>query len=400
MKRIAVISYHSCPLNDEKWKETGGQQIYTLELSKELSKKGRLVDIYTRVSDKKSPKIVTLSSTLRIIHLPAGEQKNIPRKNLEKHIPEFLKNFYNFLREENITYDLINCHYYLSGLIGLDIKKKLKTPFYITFHTLALMKNLIARSIEEKEDLDRIKAELLLTKTADKIIATSEQDAEYIYSLYNCPRNKIRIIIPGIDLNKFKPADKKIAKRIIKADENHRLILFVGRIVPLKGIDVLLYALKILVQQTPDLKICLWIVGASSNELKRLNEIKNLLNLTTFVKFVGMKSHKELPNYYNASELVVMPSIYESFGIIALESMACGVPVITTDATGVSELFDKKHDYLVTSASNPILLAGKIKKILTDKKEHQRLSKGVLNKVQDLTWQNSANSFIKILNKI
>ncbi|MCL4417287.1 MAG: glycosyltransferase, partial [Actinobacteria bacterium] len=176
MQRIAVISYHTCPLSDERNAEIGGMNTYVLELSKALAEQGYIIDIYTRCVDKNSPKIVEVSTNLRVIHLIAGDPIDIPKKELFKHIPEFKNNLYDFMGKEKISYDIISAHYFLSGLIGLKLKKKIKVPLVVTFHTLALMKNLVARNEDEKEDLQRIKSELLLTKQADKIIATSEND--------------------------------------------------------------------------------------------------------------------------------------------------------------------------------------------------------------------------------
>lgn len=399
-KRIAVIAYHTCPLSDEKNAEIGGMNVYVLELSKELARKGCIVDIYTRSVNKNSPKIVNVSQNLRVIHLRGGEQAIFPKKQLEEYIPEFFTNIDKFIGEESITYDLVSCHYYLSGLIGLEIKRKYKIPMLITFHTIAIMKNLVARGKDEMENADRIKHEVLLTQKADKVIATSDIDKEYLNTLYNCPLDKISVLIPGINFELFKPIDKTKSKKIIKADLDHKLILFVGRIVPLKGIDMLFYAIKILIKQNPDLKFCLWIVGERSKEAERLEEVQKLLGITTYIRFVGMKRQEELPYYYNASEIVIMPSQYESFGIIALESMACGTPVITTDVTGISELFDKKHESLVTSAHNPILLSKKIKNLLMDENEHQKISHEVFEKVQDLGWDKVVGKFINILNNL
>lgn len=387
IKRVAVISYHTCPLSDEHDSETGGLNTYVLELSKALAKKGYLIDIYTRCVDKNSPAVVKLLPNLRIIHLPAEK------------LTEFVRNFDKFIRKEQLSYDLVSAHYYLSGLIGLEIKKKLKIPLAITFHTLALMKNLVAKS-ENERDSQRIKSEMLLVKESDRVIATSRADLEYINTLYGCSLKKILLLSPGVDLKLFRPIGKDRAKKFVKADLKHKLILFVGRIEPLKGIDVLLYALKILVQNNLKIPLCLWIVGANNTvdkkkvaELKRLVEIKNLLGIENYVKFVGQKGNAELPYYYNSAEIVVMPSQYESFGIVALEAMACGIPVITTDVTGISGLLDKKHSSLLTSASNPIDLAKKIKNLLTNKHEHQKMSENVLKKVQDLSWENVADKF-------
>ncbi len=391
LKKIAVISYHTCPLSDEKNAEVGGMNTYVLELSRALSQKGAVIDIYTRCVDKNSPAVVNLNPNLRIIHLIAGPPIKIPKEKLIPYISQFLNSFYKFTNTESSSYDLISAHYYLSGLIGLKLKKKLHLPLLMTFHTLALMKNLA----EKLENYQRIGFESLLVKNSNKIIATSEADLEYIHALYDCPLRKISILTPGVDLKVFRPIEKKLAKKSIKASLNHKLILFVGRIVPLKGIDVLLYAMKILVKRNPKLTICLWIIGEESKESKRLVLLRKLLKIGALVKFVGKMDQRKLPNYYNASEVLVLPSQYESFGTVALEAMACGTPVITTDVAGISHLLDKKHSQLLTSASNPIMLARKINHLLTDDSEHKKMSNEVSKKVRDLSWEDIANQFNK-----
>ncbi|MBA3724417.1 MAG: glycosyltransferase [Candidatus Levybacteria bacterium] len=403
-KRLAVILYHTCPLSDEIDAEIGGANTYVLELSKSLAKKGQALDVYTRLQDTDSPRIVQVTPSLRVIHLPAGDEKALSKKLLIEYIPEFLKNFYAFMEKEKLSYSVVSCHYYLSGIIGLDIKKTLGIPMIMTFHTLGLMKNLVARSDDEREGLERIQTEIQLVKEADQIIATSEADAQYIETLYSGTKEKISILIPGVNLQLFKPMDKKAAKRKIGAELDHKMILFVGRIEPLKGIDVLLYAMKILLNINPDCKVCVWIVGGDvskasedwSKELQKLNAVRKVLGITTSVKFIGRKEPVELPDYYNAADLLVLPSHYESFGITAVEAMACGVPVITTDVAGVSDLLDEKHDFLITSANNPIMLAEKIQDIIENEEDYEKISHELSENVQDLSWDDAAGRFMKL----
>lgn len=407
MKNIAVISYHTCPLSDEKNAEIGGMNTYVLELSKALAQKDFKIDIYTRCVDKNSPKIVHVQNNLRVIHLQDGKIKDTPKEKLLQHIPEFTNNLYSFIKSEKLSYDLISCHYFLSGLIGLQLKKKIKAPLTVTFHTLALMKNLVVRDENEREDLRRIESEILLTKQADIIIATSEIDLEYIHTLYDCSLKKIFLLSPGVNLQLFKPMDQNKAKKIIKANLNQKMILFVGRIDPVKGIDVLLYTMKILVRRHSNLKISLWIVGGNgaedkkewTEEHKRLEEIRQLLKISAYVKFIGKKDREKLPLYYNAAEVVLMPSQYESFGQSALEAMACGTPIIITDVTGVSGLLDKEHGSLLISTNNPIGLAKKIRHLLTNKKEHSKMSREVFKKVQNLSWDKVAEKYIQTVSR-
>ena len=389
--RIAVISYHTCPLSDEKNADFGGMNTYVLELSKALAEKGYIIDIFAKATDKNSPAVIEVSLNLKVYHLQAED------------ISEFSNNLYEIIKKEKISYDLISAHYYLSGLVGLKLKEKINIPLFVTFHTLALMKNLVIRSQDEKENLERIKSEILLTKKADKIIATSESDLAYIHTLYSCPLERTTLLSPGVNLKLFKPIDKLTAKKFIKANPSHKIILFVGRMDPLKGIDVLLYTIKILIQKHPKLAFCLWVVGgkkiADKKELQHLEEIRKALGITSYVKFVNNKTQEELLYYYNSAEIVLMPSQYESFGMAALEAMACAVPAIITDVTGIAGLLNRKHQSLLTSASNPIRLAQKINNLLTNTKEHKKMSQEVFKKVQDLSWENTALKSIQILRR-
>lgn len=390
--RIALISFHTCPLSAEEGKETGGMNVYVLELAKQLIQLGYTIDIFTRRQDKESPTIVVLSPSLRVIHLSAGPTETVDKKQLAQYIPLFVDNFQKFVKEENATYDLLDCHYYLSGLAGLAIQQlyKKRMPLIMTFHTLALMKNLVARDPSEKESQDRIDAELLLVQKSQKIISASPSDCEYLRYLYLCPQEKIAQISPGVNVSLFTTMDKTVAKKHIHADIADTVILFVGRIEPLKGVDVLLYALKMLYEKNNALSVCLWIVGGPSKEKEKLEELRKELHMETFVTFVGRQNPEELPYFYNAAELAVMPSQYESFGMSALEAMACGTPVIITDATGVSDVLDEEHQQLVTSANNPLLLAEQIEYLLTHKEERERLGKEVQKKVQNLDWKHVA----------
>lgn len=403
-KRMAVISYHTCPISDEADAEIGGMNIYVLELSKALAKKGFSLDIFTRSQDEASPCVVQVSEQLRVIHVPAGPQEPLSKKEIEQYIPDFLEYFYQFVQKESIVYQVVSCHYYLSGIIGVDIKKKYSIPMVMTFHTLGLMKNLVARSDDERESKERILTEQMLVKKSDQIIATSETDAQYIQYLYDGDEEKIAVLTPGVDLNIFKPSDKIQAKKKVGAAVDEKMILFVGRIEPLKGVDVLLYALKILLGTHTDLRVCVWIVGGDvtkdtdewPDELKKLSEIREELRIHTAVHFVGRKAQKDLPEYYNAADLMVMPSHYESFGITAVEAMSCGVPVITTDVTGVSKLIDKEHENLITSANNPIRLSQRISALLCDDKMYKEVSRSVSENVKDLSWDNAADHFIDL----
>ncbi|MBI2430814.1 MAG: glycosyltransferase [Candidatus Levybacteria bacterium] len=409
-KRIAIFSVHTCPLAFQEGKETGGMNVYVMALSKELAKRGFIIDIFTRSQSKVHPKIVAVNKNLRVIHLVAGPEKPIPKKQVIAYVDEFVESFLSFTHKETVSYNLFHAHYYLSGMVCQKLQQKefADTPFIINFHTLALMKNLVARDELEREEKERIDAEITLVKEANHIVASSQTDAQYLQYLYNCPKEKIIVVYPGVDTTLFQPMDKVKAKKHIGASPDHKLVLFVGRIEPLKGIDMLLYALKILLKQNPNIKVCLWIIGGDisqkkhlwSKELQRLEKLRNLLNMETVVYFVGKKHQHKLPYYYNAAEVVVMPSHYESFGMSALEAMSCGTPVITTNVSGITSLFDKQYQRLITSVNNPLLLASQIAFLLTNTNEYEKISKLVHKRVETLSWKNVAKQVTTAYKKL
>lgn len=405
-----MISYHSCPLSSKEGKTTGGLEIYVLELSKALAKQGVVVDIYTRSQDEKDPLIEEIAPNLRLFHLPAGPKERIEKKRLVAYIPEFVDTFLHFLNERGLEYDILHCHYYMSGLIGLGINKKSNKsyPLVIYFHTLALMKNLVARDELEKEEVDRIQAECTIAQQASHIITPTESEMSYLEYLYQADKSKMTIIPPGVDISFFTPKDKEEAKKNIGALQSDKILLFVGRIEPLKGLDMLMYALKVLIMKNPELRVDLWIVGGDisqpkelwSKQLTMLQQLKELLHLSTRVKFVGLKKQEELPDYYNAAEMVIMPSHYESFGMVALEAMACGVPTITTNVAGVSQLIDKKHTSLITSVNNPLLLASQITYLLTNAHAHAQMSSELRERASALSWSIVVNKVLAVYDKL
>ncbi len=389
--RIAQISYHTCPLASEEGKETGGMNVYVLNLSLELARLGHKIDVFTRSEDPRAKKIVQVAPNFRVIHLPAGPEETLPKKELIEYIPEFAQMLHNFIDNEKIKYDIIHAHYYMSGMAVLQL---LRTTNYVlhtvlSFHTLALLKNLVARSLAEAEPAVRVEAEMKLVATADKIISPSKTEYNYLQYFYAAHPDKIAIIPPGYNPNIFKPMDKTLARQKIGADPKHKIILYVGRIEPLKGLDVLMYALKILVQKCPDYQICVWIVGGEKQpvnpELQKLYELRDTLKLHSFIKFVGQQHQHELPFYYNAADVVVMPSHYESFGMSALEAMACGTPVVTTNVTGISTMFENNGHHTVISANNPIMLAQAIEKIISAAPSHLEKPK-----IINFTWEKMA----------
>jgi D-inositol-3-phosphate glycosyltransferase len=255
MKRIAMISYHTCPLASQEGKESGGMNVYVLEIGKALAALGVTVDVFTRSQEEDNIPIVDVVPGFRVIHLVAGPQSHISKKELLPYIDSFARSIHDYYASEGCVPDIIHAHYYLSGLIGTNLQKMFaqRIPLTVSFHTLSLMKNLVARDEAEKEDRTRIDAELSLCEMADHLIATSPSDKEYLTYLYDATGDKISVIAPGVNPAVFHPIERSDAMNHIQIPPDQRMILFVGRIEPLKGIDMLLYAIKIVKKR----QICL-----------------------------------------------------------------------------------------------------------------------------------------------
>jgi len=374
--RIAMISVHECPLASSEGKERGGINVYVFELAKALTHGRWTIDIFTRQQDDRNPIVVKVNPSLRVIHIPCGPHTPLSKTEILRHRNEFIRGMTKFIDHEHIHYELIHAHYYLSGLVAQALSNGPlpHTPWIMTFHTLGLMKQLVNRSPVSDDPKERVPIESILAQQATKIITTSENDRAYVSALYNVPSNHIQTIPPGVDTSLFLPKNTIVAKRAVGADFNHHIVLAVGRIDPVKGFDVLLYAIKILFTKYPALSntVCVWIVGGDvgenssmwSSELRKLTLLQQSLSLTTTVRFIPPQPQEKLVDYYNAADVVVMPSHYESFGMVALEAFACDTPVITTDVMGISLMvkeFPKGH---VVSANNPVALATKIERVL------------------------------------
>lgn len=385
MKRVAMITVHECPLASSEGKERGGINVYTFELSKALTRLGWQVDAFTRIQDDVNPRIVQVNDRFRVIHLPNGPHTPLSKKEILRFLPEFTKALAPYINR----YKIVHAHYYISGTVA----ETLKIPFIMTFHTLGLMKQLVSRGVSEDPN-ERIGLERKLAKSAKTIITASDAGKEYLTAMYDAAPEHVVTIPPGVDTTLFHPMDKTSAKKRIGADPKHHVILSVGRIDPVKGFDVLLIALKMLFQRNPNLggRVCLWIVGGDveqpksqwSRELKRLDELRSALHLATTVRFVPPQPQEELPYYYNAADVLVMPSHYESFGMVALEAAASGTPVIATDVTGISSVLKDLPGGHIVSANNPIALSEEIAHVLEKQHESEAVP------LNDFTWERIA----------
>ena len=408
MFRIAMISVHSCPLAPLGGKETGGMNVYIRELSKELARQGIQVDIFTRSQQPTIPTVVDYQKGVRVIHLKAGCKSPSDKNHVWFHLPEFLHNMKQFIREEKSTYNLIHSHYWLSGWVGTALSSLYDIPLVHMFHTLGFLKDEVTKPLGTAESSIRLKAEAQLLKNANHIVVSSNKEKDQMVRLGEVPPDKISIVPCGVDTHLFKPSPPRKAKRHLSLPDK-RYILFAGRIDPIKGIDVLLKAIGIVKDHgdTAD-AVRLLVIGGDGNhplyprnsEMHKLKQLTARLGLNDMVTFLGPQNQELLAFFYAASEMCVLPSRYESFGMVALEAMACGRPVIASHVGGLPSFIQDKATGFLVPGGNETLLAEKILTLFNDPSLRARMGKEAREKAKELSWQKIARQMILRYNNL
>ncbi len=387
--KIAMLSVHSCPVGTLGAKDTGGMSVYIVELARELGKKGHPVDVYTRAHDPMDRQIYDLGQNARLIHLRAGEDEQIHKLAVYSYLPDFACNLEAFRKREDRQYDVVFSHYWLSGWVGQYLRLWWQVPHITMFHTLGAVKNAIGIG-ETAPDL-RVETERDLAGSCHRIIAPTQREKEALISYYGAPPDRIGIVPCGVNLELFKPLDREKAKWELGFDDE-KIVLFVGRLEALKGLEQLLKALPYLQgEQKPRLLI----VGgdeSSRYEKERLLKLSRDLQVEDSVTFLGTIKQERLPYFYNAADVCVVPSYYESFGLVALESLACGTPVVTTDVGDAKNIIRQGETGYVVTDNEPHHLAGKIDLLLSKSDRDRNSALSIRESVSRFGWANIAGA--------
>jgi len=354
-RRVALLSVHSCPFGRIGGKDTGGMSIYVREVAHELGNQGFLVDIFTRRHGPEHGGVVELERNVCLVHLKAGPERPIDKIQVYDHLREFAGGLEEFRSRNGIHYDLIYSHYWLSGWAGAQVQQSWAVPHIMMFHTVGALKN--AGGVGEPEPELRIESERQLAKACERIIAPTEKEKGELVSRYGALPERIRVIPCGVNMDRFRPMDKKSARqRVGLGDE--KVILYVGRIEPVKGIERLLRAASYL---DNDRGLRLVIIGGDEHargEVERLKRLARDLHVEETVDFRGLVEHEALPHFYNAADVCAVASYYESFGLVALESLACGTPVVASDVGIMREIIRRDEMGCVLAVDhNPSALA-------------------------------------------
>jgi D-inositol-3-phosphate glycosyltransferase len=391
---MVFLSVHSSPLGLMGGKDTGGMSGYLLGLSAALGDSGHRVDLYTRAQGRGGGSVQSLSANVRLVTVDDGLGL-LGKNEIYPHCETIAQALLQQMQGEDVSYDLIFSHYWLSGCVGRRISAALNLPHHIMFHTLGRAKNESCPA--ENEPLQRLAEEEKLANEADLVVAAARLEKERLLDYYGLCPGKIALVPCGVDRNHFSPGDSKQARDKLGFGEE-KIILSVGRIEPVKGFDLLIDAAALLPVEDNYRVV---IVGGDSSSmagLAALHEKAAKAGLAGRITFAGMIEHQHLPAYYRASDVTVIASSYESFGMVATESLSCGTPVVG-GATGVlpelASVFESLTPVFVVENRDPSEWASAIKSACLLNKP---LSAGKINNLLNpYNWPDAANKYIQSL---
>ena len=400
-RRVAVVAMHTSPTASLGQNANGGLNVYVREICTAFSERGIATDIFTRKQSIDDPDIETLAPLSRVIYLPAGN--GLDKYSLYREVPSFAARIKEFAAQHDISYDLLYSHYWLSGEVACLLRPELATGWAHIAHTLGLVKNRTLAAGARPEPELRIRVEAELAQQANLLIASTEDEAQELIAGYGADPQRVCVVPPGVDLGMFQPMDRAVARRKIGYGSG-RLLLFVGRLERLKGVEVAIRSLGLLRDRRHD-DVRLLILGEDSHEgdeseKARLKAIAAEVGVRDRVDFVGSVAHHELPYFYAAADVCVMPSYSESFGLVALEAQACGCPVVASGVSGLrSVVRDEVSGYLI-DRHDPAAYAERIGRLLENSELAQQMGRRGRLLSQRFSWTRTADRLEQLLEQV
>lgn len=403
--RVAVISLHTSPKDQPGSGDAGGMNVYVLSVAERLAEQGIAVDIFTRCHGTGAPEIEEIAPGSRLIHVQAGPCADVPKEELPRLLPDFLKGVVTRAAEihdagshRHSPYDVVHSHYWLSGWVGSRAKEIWGAPHVASFHTLGKVKNGTRAAGDPPEPPVRLTGEQKVVCAADRIVAPTPAEAADLVRLYKADPDRIRIVAPGVNRRIFVPSSRERAKAKLHLT-NARLLLFVGRLQPFKGPDLAIRALAEAVRADPDLTrdVILAVVGGpsgmrgdGSDAVSELMALAASIGVGDRVMFFPPQPHDRLAVFYSAAEALLVPSRSESFGLVALEAQACGTPVIAAAAGGLPfSVIDGRSGFLVPG-HEPAQYAARILALMRDPVLAARMARAAVAHAGQFSWESTA----------
>jgi D-inositol-3-phosphate glycosyltransferase len=385
MKRVAVISMHTSPLAQPGVGDGGGMNVYVRELVSALAHAGLDCTTYTRAWQEGLPEVVNVEPNHRVVHIPAGSFE-LPKNELLSVVDEFTENVRAHIMASGGV-DVLHANYWLSGLSGHQLKHELNLPLVTTFHTLARVK---AQGGDFESDI-REKSESDIIGCADAICVSCTEEERQFIDLYGNPPGTLEIVAPGVEHAFFAPGEKRGARHALGIAFDVPVLLFVGRIQPLKGLDVAVEALAQLHAKNAQLIVVGGASGSEGNdELEKVMQLARGLGVHNNIRFVEPQAHHMLSTYYRAADVVVVPSRSESFGLVALEAAACGIPVVASAVGGLLTIIDNGETGYLVPRRDPALFAEHIDELLAHPTMARAMGAKAAAKARDYTWSFAA----------
>ncbi|HVF05148.1 MAG TPA: D-inositol-3-phosphate glycosyltransferase [Frankiaceae bacterium] len=397
LRRVATISVHTSPLDQPGTGDAGGMNVYVVELSRRLAAAGIEVDIFTRTTSSSLDPVVELSPGVTVRHVTAGPFEGLSKNDLPAQLCAFAS---GVLRAEAVRepgyYDVVHSHYWLSGQVGWLAKERWGVPLVHSFHTLAKVKNAALAAGDEPEPVARLIGETQVVDAADRLIASTDDEAAQLRDLYGADPSRIATVAPGVDLERYTPGSRAAAKALLGLRPDDVLLLFVGRIQPLKAPDVLIRAAAELVARDPSLRDRLVVAvvggpsGTGTRDPERLDHLTGELGLTGVVRREPPVPADRLVAYYRAAEAVVVPSYNESFGLVALEAQACGTPVVAAAVGGLRTAVRDGESGVLVEGHDPLAWARVLERLVEQPAERARLAAGAAEHAKAFGWAATA----------
>lgn len=402
-----MISEHASPLSCIGKVDTGGQNVYVDQVARHLVAQGYEVDVFTRRDNAKDEEIVDCIPGMRVIHVTAGPEAAIIKEEMMPYMAEFADNMSAFIIKNRLHYHVIHAHFFMSGMVACELKKRLNIPFVITFHALGQVRRL-HQAGNDKFPVERISIEKDIVNKADHIIAECPQDKDDLINYYEADISKISIIPCGFSKAEFFPVEKSTARKILDLPADRHILLQLGRMVERKGIDNVIRAIGHLKDAGHE-NIQLIVVGgdeedmskSNNAEYERLRSIACESGVADRVQFAGRKNREHLKFYYSAADLFITTPWYEPFGITPLEAMACGTPVIGSNVGGIKYSVVDGYTGALVTADQPEQLAEKAAELLSDTARLEAMGKQAIKHVnENFTWANVSDHLIQLYKQV
>ncbi|MBW4715820.1 D-inositol-3-phosphate glycosyltransferase [Saccharothrix obliqua] len=401
MKRVAVLSVHTSPLEQPGTGDAGGMNVYVVQTAIRMAERGIEVEVFTRATSSDLPPVAELAPGVKVRHVVAGPFEGLGKEELPGQLCAFTAGVLRAeARHEPGHYDVVHSHYWLSGQVGWLARERWGVPLVHTAHTLAKVKNANLAACDTPEPRMRVIGEEQVVAEADMLVANTDVEAAELVGLYAADPAKVLVVPPGVDLDRFTPGDRDAARAALGVRPDDVVLAFVGRIQPLKGPDVLLRAAAELLFRAPELRdrlVVLVVGGPSGSGMQTPEELKRLageLGISDVVRFLPPQGGAALARVYRAADVVAVPSHNESFGLVALEAQACGTPVVAAAVGGLPVAVRDGVSGALVDGHDPAAWARVLADVALHPAHREELAANAVGHARRFSWERTTDSLL------